>query len=74
MKRTEIRRDPFARATLVRALVPKYARKECPWCGWREGKFRYAWESDDDPSGRRVSRILDGQDGFCSVDCWEAYQ
>ena len=61
---TQIRRDPFARATLMRERVET---SECTWCG-QPGRFVYYWEPDS-------LRVLIRDDGrvFCSIDCWETY-
>jgi hypothetical protein len=68
----QIRRDPFARATLVRETVHQSGLLtrpgEAPECAWCEqpGRYAYRWESDDGRSGRSSKT-------FCSVSCYETY-
>lgn len=61
-----IKRDPFARVTFVRKLVPAAERKSCGWCGSQSGRFRYGVSSD---SGRTD---IDTH-GFCSRDCYKSF-
>lgn len=64
----QISRDPFARTTLLREVVP--TPKSCDFCGSKRksGKlFRYSVESDG--GSRNSIRGL-----FCSKSCMEAYQ
>lgn len=62
---TYVGRDPEARTTLVRELLPKQARIACKWCG-QPGRFVYTTEHDD---GRE-----DKHPGvFCSVTCFRTY-
>jgi hypothetical protein len=64
----QIERDPFARMTLMRELLPIGERKECTWCG-QPAKFTYAWEEDS-----RARRGMPLQDKpFCSVSCFKTY-
>ena len=75
MKISYIRRDPFARATLMREYDPANkdmgtCYKTCSWCGNAPGKYRYTWDEDDNP--RRVE--FWGHQRFCSISCWRAYQ
>lgn len=62
----ELRRDPFARATLMRQLSGDSCT--CEWCGSRTGRFNYWWEPDG-----FVLRAPTDLKGFCSVSCWSAY-
>lgn len=64
----QLRRDPFARATLIRDLVPKRDREACWNCGGRPGRFRYRWEGD---SVMRPRTQIG--EGYCSIGCWEDY-
>jgi len=64
---TQIERDPFARATLIRETIPKQFRGSCKWCG-QPAKFRYSWE----PDGVHV-RVRFMNEEFCSVSCYRAY-
>lgn len=69
MKTTQLERDPFARATMVRYTVPKWDRKGCAWCG-QPAKYRYRWESDG-----LYSRApqWDSLSQFCSISCHRSY-
>ena len=69
MNSVELRRDPFARATLERRTVPKPDRRPCIYCGNRPGRYVYAWVPDS--IGHRFPARLTL--GFCSIGCWEAY-
>lgn len=64
-----VERDPFARGTIVRVIVPKNERESCAWCGSRPGRFRYGWADDQ---GRRASAL--GTRGFCSRSCERSFQ
>ena len=61
----QLSRDPVARTTLVRQLVPKSERRECQFCG-QPARFRYGQSPD---SGR--THI--GREQFCCVACYKAY-
>jgi len=63
--KVQLRRDPFARRTLLRERVT-HENRTCNWCGSR-ARFVYGWESDDSRGG--VSHTH----AFCGVDCWESY-
>ena len=65
----QIRRDPFARASLMRRVAEYH--NECDWCGNTEKRtyFQYAWE--DDGLLNRYPYWTDK--AFCNVQCWEAY-
>jgi hypothetical protein len=63
----QLRRDPFARATLVRDTLAQRGRKDCKWCGKPRSKFLYGWLGD----AITARYCPDGP--FCSVSCWEAY-
>lgn len=69
MPTVQIKRDPFARASLERTRTG-FGRHECRWCG-RQMKvaYRYAWVSDAGYPGRGVS----WSPTFCSVGCYRAY-
>ena len=65
--KAQLRRDPFARETLMRETVPVEYRKACAYCGSRAGRFVYWHEADsirgNVPRGERRA--------FCGVACWE---
>ncbi len=62
----QVARNPFARASLMRRLVPSPIHN-CRWCGGL-GRFDYAWVADDKPLSRA------GWSGpFCSLSCFKAY-
>lgn len=61
----QLSRDPFARTTLVRQLIPKAERKQCAFCG-RVARFRYGQSPD---SGRTYINPKQ----FCSLSCSRAY-
>lgn len=65
---TQLTRDPFARATLMRRLVPKHDRKDCTECG-QQAKFYYHWEQDS-MYGRMFTATAQQ---FCSVSCARGY-
>jgi hypothetical protein len=69
---TQIRRDPFARTTLVREIVRCNPHCTCHWCGtvagFRERLFRYGTEPDS------VNPRINWHRGeFCSLSCHNAY-
>ena len=64
-KRTQINRDPFSRASLMREKTGKH--EPCKWCG-QMGDYFYGWESDS--IGSRPAN-MDGP--FCSVSCYRTY-
>ena len=71
---TQLRRDPFARATLYRERV-NLGPCECRNCGTtrttKSGKplaYWYAWKSDADT--RSVRSLMAGKGAFCSVGCF----
>jgi hypothetical protein len=65
----QVKRDTFARATLVRKTILKHERGACCWCG-QPAKFRYRWESDNVMAG---PRSWERADQFCCLDCARAY-
>ena len=70
---TQIARDPFARASLMRETVRDWS-SGCTWCGsFAKGTrlFRYFWEDDSGikPFGRPRKNEL-----FCSVSCFRTYK
>ena len=65
---TQLRRDPFMRATLQRILAPSGA---CAYCGHDGRRFYYYWESDGLHPGR--SRHYFTRDYFCGISCWRAF-
>lgn len=81
VKIVEIRRDPFARHTLVRQCVPTSERRACLECGHRTARFVYGTERD--AASPHVSWHLsyrDQQRGdrrfpaqFCNVRCHDFY-
>ena len=68
-KITVVSRDSFARADVVRRLVPKSQRKSCEWCGSRPGKFQYGWD-EDQWNGRRDR--IGWSLGYCCKSCHDA--
>ena len=67
----QLRRDSFARATLIKCSPENVP---CAWCGQTDGKGRtyiYYWESDGS-TGRPHPRYSN-MERFCSVACFEAY-
>jgi len=66
-----IRRDPFARATLMRETIRNKHLHRCAWCGQDKPRlYAYAWVSDSRPD---PSTLYPVNHFFCEVDCWEAY-
>lgn len=70
----QLRRDPFARMTLLRVIAsrPNGRDRGCTWCGSvgpRGLLWRYGWETDGLQGSRRVAF----GNPFCSVGCWETY-
>lgn len=63
----QLQRDPFARATFVRELVPTSERHDCNWCG-QPARFRYGWEED---SFSRRDYLFPDQ--YCGVGCFRIY-
>ncbi len=64
MSQTQVNRDPFARASLMRRTVEKGLT--CEWCG-QPAKFEYAWERD-------CKNTVEGwSKPFCSVGCYRTY-
>lgn len=65
----QLRRDPFARITLMRERVKNGS---CYYCGNSGRAWIYYWVND---SGRVVSDLIGRmpKDAFCSVGCWEDY-
>ena len=62
--RTQLQRDPFTRATLMRDPAQP---GPCGECGRQGRRWRYQWESD----GRAPLRVT--AISFCSVGCFRAY-
>ena len=61
----QIRRDPFAHATLIRFAYPvSWAQSDCRWCG-RKTSVRYAWV----PDARGAKFWTDV--AACSVGCFD---
>jgi len=73
MRKIEIKRDPFARAELVRYTRPKADRtpKGCHWCGNAPDRFIYQWESDGfiHPTSPFPFATL----AFCSLSCFQSF-
>lgn len=69
MKRIQIERDPFARATLIRTVVPSAYRSSCCHCGRDGARFCYAWESDG--VYRTIRRAWSR--AFCGIGCFRTY-
>jgi hypothetical protein len=71
-----LRRDPFARITLVRAVHNPAHGETCSWCGSLQTSrrcraallFRYGTESD-----AIRARIFWHRGAFCSLSCHDAY-
>ena len=70
---TQITREPFARATLMREPVLRQHSLECTWCGQR-ARFYYYWERDSAYSrkGNRVN-LASADKPFCSIGCYRTY-
>jgi hypothetical protein len=74
MATRQLRRDPFARATLVRLTLNSGDRKyltgdSCAWCG---GAARYKYQWVPDSVNGQTSWMQDHK-AFCSVGCFETY-
>jgi hypothetical protein len=67
LDKVQLRRDPFARATLMREKCGRH--DTCTWCG-NPARWIYYWESD---SLRTVPRFKEDARPFCSISCWETY-
>lgn len=63
----QLRRDPFARATLMR--IQCEPSDTCMWCGTK-ARWQYYWEQD---GLRTYPRDLLDTRPFCSIGCWETY-
>jgi len=62
-----VKRDPFARGSLMRRIVPRTDRKPCAWCGYWPGKYQYGWHADEKSRPAWEDRC------FCSISCRDAY-
>jgi len=72
MATVELRCDPFARATLMRALWTQ--KGVCAWCGQEKRLWVYWWEPDalhSHPSFTNAQMQL--RHKFCGIKCWEAW-
>ena len=67
---TEICRDPFSRASLVRFNAPKNKPHTCGWCG-QNARFIYAWVSDSIRAMQSPNPLTNKT--FCGVECFRAY-
>lgn len=65
----QLRRDPFARSTLMRQRAPVQGAETCAWCG-SHARFRYRWENDASGGSMIPWHKLRL---FCSVQCWETF-
>ncbi|HTD17858.1 MAG TPA: hypothetical protein VK673_21925 [Chthoniobacterales bacterium] len=67
---TQIRRNSFARMSLMRRTAPRgTARTPCNWCGDERRSrrmFYYYWESDGGTKGQ-------AQGPFCCIHCYLQY-
>jgi hypothetical protein len=79
MPATQIKRDPFARASLMRRVVSPddvaHAGNSCANCGGlrkNHSLFQYFWEGD---SEIRIFGSLSIANGklFCCVGCYRSY-
>jgi hypothetical protein len=70
MTTTQLQRDPFARATLVRYSVPVHGT--CSGCGNGTARYVYRWEADGQRLPRYTVHCTDAK-AFCSVGCWRDY-
>lgn len=67
-----IRRDPFARATLMRATRSHLhgpwtnQDRECRWCGSPKPRFAYRWEDDNYNAANWIGM-------FCGLQCFLSY-
>lgn len=72
-----LRRDPFARTTLVRAIVrPLRSGESCSWCGsvrmTRRFHTLFLYRYGTEPDAIRSS--VAWHDGaFCALSCHDAY-
>lgn len=71
----QLKRDPFARATLMREKAEDWqSQNGCKCCGKLGSMYYYYWEND---YGRRApdSRMKFRQETkpFCSVGCYREY-
>ncbi len=75
---TQIARDPFARASLMRETIRvQEDGQTCTWCGnvshprasVSRRLFRYFWEDDSGrgQTGHNIDKL------FCSVSCFRTY-
>lgn len=65
--RVQLRRDPFARATLYREKLDPW--DQCMWCG-NPARWIYYWEQD---RLRTYPKNKADAKPFCSISCWETY-
>lgn len=65
---TQINRDPFARASLMRRKDPG----PCRWCGQR-GRFAYGWDEDQWHLGGVNEKRPHFEGPFCSVGCYRTF-
>ena len=76
---TQIARDPFSRASLMRETISNAVG--CEWCGGSSRTnrtsrlFRYFWERDSIYGFRRGNRVdlPSAEKLFCSVSCFRIY-
>lgn len=64
-----IKRDPFARCTLMRYTEEK---GECDWCGSIGKLYSYLWEPDS-IYDRHIGRLQNNKK-FCSIGCYRNYE
>lgn len=71
----QLKRDSFARATLMREPAEDWqAQNGCKWCGRLGRQWYYWWESDGGtryPQGHRS--CMNESKPFCSVGCYRSY-
>lgn len=70
MSVTPVRRERFARASLMRQSIPNDANNPCPWCGARPRTLTTYWWQQDSAN---PLRIKGGYRWFCDLACHRAF-
>lgn len=75
MSWNELRRDSFARATLVWTTVKNNKDRHllCLFCGMAHRLRLYWWKPDSVLAANTPAFPFADKGGFCSLGCWEAY-
>ncbi len=72
MSTVVIKRDPFTRTELVRAIVTRYIGCGCAWCGnYRRGSHHTLFMYGTAYDGRSLINWHTGN--FCSKSCHDSY-